>query len=115
MKNFVNVKTCFLATLLLGAQCASASDVISAEARGTCTMTNVRADKVIYDGRCIIDQAVEQNGTTTWFISLGDAEPMQFVGRGSDYNYGPEKAQFKDYGDTGIFSWSDFTLKVKED
>ena len=76
MKNFIAVKTCFLATMLLGIQCASASEITSAEAGGTCTLTNVKANKVIYEGRCIIDEAIESDGRTTWFLRISKTNNM---------------------------------------
>ena len=102
-----------LAVMLVSTQACSARE-ITAEADGTCKLTNVSVDKVIYHGDCRIKQIVKRD-MTVWDIKMGDADSMLFAGNGTHYQHGPEHVTFKDRGNSAIFAWGDFTLKVKED
>ena len=113
MKKLAIVASCVLAMMLAVSQSASAGD-ITASTDGTCQLTNVKADKVIYKGDCTIKQTIKKD-MTVWEIKLGEAEPFLFAGNGSKYMHGPEETTFKDHGNTGIFSWDDFVLKVKQE
>jgi hypothetical protein len=106
------IGTCALA-LFACIQSASARE-ITAEADGTCKLKNEKVNKVIYHGDCHIKQTVKKD-TTIWAITMGSAEPMLFAGRGTHYMHGPEDVTFSDRGNSGIFAWGDFTLKVIED
>jgi hypothetical protein len=112
MKKIALVGTCALA-LFAGIQSANARE-ISAEADGTCKLKNESVNKVIYHGDCRIKQTIKRD-TTVWSIKMGSAEPMLFAGRGTHYMHGPEDVTFNDRGNSAVFAWGDFTLKVKED
>jgi hypothetical protein len=113
MKKTALVGSCLLAVMLATPQIASARD-IKGKTGGYCTLTNVRADKEIYNGDCTIKQTIKPE-RTVWEIKLGNAEPFLFAGNGTQYMHGPEEATFKDYGNTGVFSWGEFVLKATQD
>jgi hypothetical protein len=113
MKKLAILGSCVLAIMLAGTQAASARE-ISAETDGTCKLTNVRVGKVIYHGDCRIKQTIKRD-TTVWDIKMGNADSMLFAGRGTHYMHGGEDVTFSDRGNTGIFAWGDFTLKVTQD
>jgi hypothetical protein len=113
MQRVALVAGCVLAVMLAGTQAASARE-ITAETDGTCKLKNEMVGKVIYHGDCRIKQTVKKD-TTIWEIKMGNAESMLFAGRGTHYMHGPEDVTFSDRGNSAIFAWGDFTLKVIED
>jgi uncharacterized lipoprotein YehR (DUF1307 family) len=113
MKITTLFSSCILAATIIGTQATSARE-ISAQADGTCKLTNVKVSKVIYHGDCVIKQTIRKD-MTVWSIKMGSAEPMLFAGNGTHYQHGPEDVTFSDRGNSAIFAWGDFTLKVKED
>jgi hypothetical protein len=113
IKKLAIVEACVFAMVLAIGQSVSARD-ITAEADGSCKLTNEKVGKVFYHGDCRIKQTVKKD-MTIWDIKMGTAESMLFAGNGTHYQHGPEDVTFHDRGNSAIFAWGDFTLKVKED
>ena len=113
MKKKIAFVSSILAVMLAGTQAVSARE-ITAEADGTCKLTNERVNKVIYHGDCRIKQTIKRE-RTIWDIKMGSADSMLFAGSGTHYMHGPEDVTFSDRGNSATFAWGDFTLKVKED
>jgi hypothetical protein len=83
--------------------------------KATCKLTNTAADKSLYEGSCVVTQSM--SGSNTIFsVKMGDGEPFLFAGvRGQkDWMHGPEKTQFTDLPNGGIFRWSTFALVIAE-
>lgn len=114
MKKLAIVGTYVAATLLAGTPAAYAGQDISAKTGGYCTLTNMRAEKRLYDGHCTIKETLNKNNTI-WSIKMGDAEPMLFAGNGTRYMHGPEEVTFRERGPSGTFTWGDFRLEVEQD
>jgi hypothetical protein len=113
MKKLLIVGSCLFAMMMGASQFVSARE-IAAQAEGSCKLKNEKVDKVLYHGDCRIKQTVNKD-MTIWAITMGEAEPMLFAGKGTHYQHGPEDVTFHDRGNSAIFAWGDFTLKVKED
>lgn len=116
MKNLskVMVGVCVLAAGFAGLP-FTASAAEHGQTGGQCTLTNVAADKVLYDDDCTIKQTIKNDGQNIWEIQMGDAESFLFAGKDGQYMHGPEEVSFKDHGDTGVFKWGDFKLVVEQD
>lgn len=94
---------------------ASSASAQSFRETATCKLTNTAASKTLYEGSCKVKQSM--NGDTTVFkIKMGDSEPFLFAGRRGDktWMHGPDKVQFTDLPNGGIFRWSNFALVVAE-
>ena len=91
---------------------ASSASAVQVMASGDCKLTNVAADKVLYDGGCTIQQATTDYGSV-YTITMGSAKSFKFAGSGTEYMHGPKKVHFKDLGPQGgIFTWDDFALSA---
>lgn len=83
--------------------------------KATCKLTNTAANKTLYEGACKVTQS--QSGTNTIFrVKMGSAEPYLFAGQRGNPNWmrGPERVQFTDLPNGGIFRWGTFALVVAE-
>ena len=83
--------------------------------KATCKLTNTAANKSLYEGPCKVTQSKSGNNTV-FSVKMGSTEPFLFAGvRGQkDWMHGPEKTQFTDLPNGGIFRWSNFALVVAE-
>jgi hypothetical protein len=72
MKNSskVMVGVCVLTAGFVGLTSA-ANAAEHGTASGQCTMSDVAADKVLYDGDCIIKQTIKDDGQNIWEIQMG--------------------------------------------
>lgn len=84
--------------------------------RATCKLTNTAAQVALYEGPCKVTQSAGSGNNTIFSIKMGNTEPFLFAGvRGQkDWMHGPEKTQFTDLPNGGIFRWSNFVLVVAE-
>ena len=106
--------TSVLLTVAAVALAAPASAQVKESA--TCKLTNVAKGATLYEGLCKVKQT--QSGANTIFsIKMGNAQSFMFAGKrgSSDWMHGPERTQFTDLPNGGIFKWSDFALVVAED
>lgn len=110
--------TQFAVALILSGVFAGQAGVAAAQTfseRATCKLTNTEANKTLYEGGCVVTQSM--SGKNTIFsVKMGNSEPFLFAGvRGQrDWMHGPEKTQFTDLPNGGIFRWSTFALVVAE-
>jgi hypothetical protein len=106
-----------LAAVLAGQpNIAQAQAQIKGKERAHCKLTNVDYGRELYNGTCLIKEAV--SGTTTVYdIRMGSAETFKFATSdgGKTWMHGPEQVRFRDRGHTGIFRWGNFRLEVDED
>ncbi len=84
-------------------------------AKATCKLTNTAAQVALYEGSCKVTQSMSGNNTI-FSIRMGKTEPFLFAGvRGQkEWMHGPERTQFTDLPNGGIFRWSNFALVVAE-
>ncbi len=51
-----------------------------------------------------------------YIITMGNTEPFLFAtSDGITWMHGPDRVNFRDRGDSGVFKWDDFRLEVHED
>ena len=95
---------------------ANAGHGLQGKTSGFCTLTNMEAEKELYNGKCTIGEKI--NGSTTIYeIKMGDAESFLFAtsDNGKTWMHGPDSVNFNDRGDNAVFSWDDFRLEVYQD
>ena len=89
-----------------------------AKAYGSCKLTNIAQDKVIYHSDCKVVEKIKNNGEAIFKIKLGATEPFLFAsydGR-KHWMHGAHQVQFREIGTGGaIFKWDDFVLSVAID
>lgn len=81
----------------------------------SCKLTNTSRNATLYNGSCKVKQT--QSGNNTIFsVKMGNTEPFMFAGRrgSSEWMHGPDRTQFTDLPNGGIFRWRDFVLVVAE-
>jgi hypothetical protein len=107
LKAFVGVAVALSFATSAGAQ--------SFSAKATCKLTNTAAQVALYEGGCKVTQSMSGNNTI-FSVKMGSTEPFLFAGvKGQkDWMHGPEKTQFTDLPNGGIFRWSNFALVVAE-
>jgi hypothetical protein len=110
---------CVLGTALLTA-CAAPVQAQKLRDTGVCHLTNVKVQKVIYDGECRITQEPVRGGSpgsALITIRMGNADPFKFACRpdGSCLT-GGTNVRMKDRGNgSARFRWEDFRLDVDAD
>jgi hypothetical protein len=109
-------KSAIAVAVLLSAVLGGQAVAQTLKESATCKLTNTAASKSLYEGPCKVTQSMSGNNTI-FSVKMGhQAEPFMFAGvRGQkDWMHGPEKAQFTDLPNGGIFRWSTFALVVAE-
>lgn len=83
---------------------------------GVCHLTNLKAQKVIYNGECRITQEAKDYGALIT-IRMGNADPMKFgCQRNGSCQMGSTNVSMRDRGDgSARFRWEDFRLDVDAD
>jgi hypothetical protein len=106
---------CVLGTALLTA-CAAPVQAQKLRDTGVCHLTNVKVQKVIYDGDCRITQEPKDYGALIT-IKMGNADPFKFgCGRDGSCQMGGTAVRMKDRGNgSARFRWEDFRLDVDAD
>ena len=105
----------FLAVASLVASAAAPGLAQSISETATCKLTNTQANQTLYEGPCKVKQT--QSGNNTVFkIKMGGGEPFLFAGQRGNPNWmhGPERVNFTDLPNGGIFRWGSFALVIAE-
>jgi len=84
------------------------------QAQGQCKLTNLKVNKVLYQGACDVRQS-KSGENTIYEIKLGSAQSFLFAGHGDSWMHGPQKVKFTNHGKGGIFVWDKFALSVAVD
>ncbi|MCF2514061.1 hypothetical protein LVY65_03110 [Sphingomonas sp. G124] len=81
----------------------------------TCKLTNTAKGTTLFEGPCRVKQS-QSGANTTFSVKMGDTEPFMFAGQrgSSNWMHGPDRTQFTDLPNGGIFRWGDFALVVAE-
>jgi hypothetical protein len=111
-------KSAFAVALILSGVLAGQTGVVVAQTfseRATCKLTNTEANKTLYEGGCKVTQSMSGKNTV-FSVKMGKTEPFMFAGvRGEkEWMHGPERTQFTDLPNGGIFRWSTFALVIAE-
>lgn len=106
------VITGIAAALILG----SAASAQTFTGSATCKLTNTAVNASLYEGPCTVQQSEGYGGSTVFAVQMGNTQPFMFAGnRGQDdWQHGPDKVQFIDLPNGGIFHWSTYALVVAE-
>jgi hypothetical protein len=103
----------FLIGVAAAAIMTTTGAVAKASEHAHCKLTNVSANKVLFDGICVVSQ--EQSGKNTIYsVKMSGGESFMFAGHGSEWMHGAEKVNFTNLPNGGIFKWSNFALVVAE-
>lgn len=94
---------------------ASSASAQTFSERATCKLTNTEVNKTLYEGGCKVTQSMSGKNTV-FSVKMGKTEPFMFAGvRGEkEWMHGPERTQFTDLPNGGIFRWSTFALVIAE-
>ena len=113
MKKSIKIALAGIAMLgLVGCADVSGADTGATHyATGSCKLTNLQQNAVLYNGPCTIRQN-DTASNTIYNIKLGSAQSFTFAGKGSSRYHGSQKVKYTDLGRGAIFVWDRFSLSV---
>jgi len=80
-------------------------------AYGTCKLTNLAENIVLYSGGCSIRQS-RSGANEVIDVKLGSAQSFVFAGHGSNWMHGSQRVRYTDLGGGAIFVWDKFSLSA---
>ena len=83
-------------------------------AYGSCKLTNLAANTVLYNGGCSIRQT-RSGANDVIEVKMGNSQSFVFAGNGSNWMHGSDRVKYTDLGRGAIFAWDRFTLAVAAD
>jgi len=83
-------------------------------AYGSCKLTNLAMNTVLYRGGCSIRQT--RSGINEVIeVKMGNSQSFVFAGHGNQWMHGAQRVQYTDLGGGAIFAWDRFSLSVAAD